>query len=64
MTETILIEAETCILKWLQLVAEQGKEYKNSDVEIFEKVGKGHSAEETDMGEGTGEGMGEEAEPW
>ncbi|KAK4447495.1 Arb2 domain-containing protein [Podospora aff. communis PSN243] len=39
MTETILIKAEKCVLKWLLQVTEQGEEYKNDTVEILGEAG-------------------------
>ncbi|KAK0656781.1 Arb2 domain-containing protein [Cercophora newfieldiana] len=63
MTELILVEAEACILKWLQLVAEQGEKYKNPDTEIFEDARRGHSAE-TEESEAAGEEGEEGLEPW
>jgi hypothetical protein len=39
MTETILVKAEECVLKWLLQVTEQGEEYKNDAVEILGDAG-------------------------
>ena len=41
MVETMLIEAQSSVLEWLQLVARGGEAYKNDVFEIFGEVQNG-----------------------
>lgn len=49
-TETIPIEAQSTVLKWVQQVALQGEAYKNEIVEIFGEDGSGIAAEDDSWG--------------
>lgn len=49
-TETIPIEAQSTVLKWVQQVALQGEAYKNEIVEIFGEDGGGIAAEDDSWG--------------
>ncbi|KAL2166931.1 hypothetical protein VTG60DRAFT_1928 [Thermothelomyces hinnuleus] len=46
-TETMLIEAQSAVLKWMQEVAMEGTAYKNAVVEIFGDNDSGATAEES-----------------
>ncbi|KAL2136014.1 hypothetical protein VTI74DRAFT_5901 [Chaetomium olivicolor] len=48
LTETMLIEAQPAILKWIQQVALEGDAYKNEEFEIFGEEGTGITTERPD----------------
>ncbi|KAL2142415.1 hypothetical protein VTI28DRAFT_1187 [Corynascus sepedonium] len=55
-TETMLIEAQSAVLKWMKEVALKGEEYKNAVVEIFGDNDNGSVAEDYDSWWGTAKG--------